>query len=1107
MTTEQWRQVKEIFESALERENPDRMSFIVEASAGDEILREAAERMLGDWEQAGDFLESPALVDAGLVAPMLDPVEAEGRRIGPYKITGEIGRGGMSVVYLAERADDVYDKRVAIKLVWAGADGTEIAQKFQRERQILAHLDHPHIARLLDGGVTEEGWQYVVMEYVDGAPITEYCDQQKLSVNERLRLFQEICEAVQYSHQNLVVHRDLKPSNILVTREGSVKLLDFGVAKILDQGLEDSSAAQPPTVLNFLTPEYASPEHLRGERITTASDVYSLGVLLYELLTGQRPFEIKTRSPQELIRLIEEREPLRPSLAARSPVRSPAFRRDEDEIGAIPPEGGTTNKRSDEAKLRGDLDNIILKALQKDPPRRYQSPRQLSEDITRHLNGEPVTARDATLAYRLGKHIRRNRGWSLTLAVVLLALIGGLIVSRQQLRAARERDLQQRRELYAADMRQAGADWSEGNLVHMDELLERHRPGNGIDDDWRGFEWFALWKLLHTEKFTLPHQAWVPTVVYTPDGKTILTGSRDGRIEMWDAQNGQSLGLLATFPEGVGKLLFSNDGKKLVAAGYFGRVGIWDFASRRLAVELPPSIQNGAWLAISPNGKRLAVRFNTYPLRPIDEWDTDTGQLLATYALPPQLGKPLDGPALYSIDGKLLCLTQRDRHWELLDVATRRSIARLDPQSDNPLALVPFGPAGNLLSHDGQRLYLPTRDFLTRVWDIRSGKLLHVFTGHQDNVETPAISYDDKLLATGSDDKTLRLWDTQTGKLLATVRNESQTFSPAFSPDNKFLAAVCMRAFRVKVWDVAQLLATRSVYTGLDDVVLAPDGKTFLADEPARDRTVLCDLLSGQPIFTYSAIASRGSGDNAASFSPDGKLFTLRRDSDPSVVEVLETASGKSLAILNGHHLVLDTAFSPDGKTLATTGYEQITRLWDTATWREHASLVGHTDRVWCVSFSPDGSKLATSGYDDTIRVWDAASGKELMTLRSHRAWVKAVKFSPDGKLLASASWDYTIKLWDVATGRELRTLTGHANSVYCLAFSPDGQRLASGGDDRTVRVWDVKTGEQLTALHGHTDKVWQVFFTPDGQTLISSSEQETRLWRAATLDEVRARK
>jgi len=287
---------------------------------------------------------------------------------------------------------------------------------------------------------------------------------------------------------------------------------------------------------------------------------------------------------------------------------------------------------------------------------------------------------------------------------------------------------------------------------------------------------------------------------------------------------------------------------------------------------------------------------------------------------------------------------------------------------------------------------------------------------------------------------------------------------------------------------------------------LAPDGKTFLADEPARDQTVLCDLLSGQPIFAYPAIVSRGSGDNVASFSPDGKLFTLKRDIAPSVVEVLETASGKSLASLNGHHLVLATAFSPDGKTLATTGYERITRLWDTATWRERASLVGHTEKVWCVSFSPDGSKLATGSYDDTIKVWDAASGKELMTLRGHRAWVPAVKFSPDGKLLASASWDYTIKLWDVTTGRELRTLTGHANSVYCLAFSPDGRRLASGGDDRTVRLWDVRTGEQLTALHGHSNKPWQVYFTPDGLTLISSSEKETRLWRAATDEEAQAR-
>ncbi len=1076
MNIDQWRQVKEIFEASLDCEPSARVQFIAEHSNGDQAIRQAAEKMLSDFAESGDFLEEPALVELGLDGVQFDPGYEQGRRIGPYRIVSEIGQGGMGAVYLAERADDAYEKRVAIKMVWPGGIQSEINRRFNIERRVLAALDHPNIARLLDGGVTEDGWSYVVMEYVDGAPITEYCNQRKLSIPERLRLFQSVCEAVQYAHQNLIVHRDLKPSNILVTRAGEVKLLDFGIAKILDP--TDDAIGQSPTLLNFLTPEYASPEHICGQRITTASDVYSLGVLLYELLTGERPFNPTSRSPQELIRLIETHEPVRPSLAT----------------GQI---DETTLKQ-----LRGDLDNIILKALQKEPQRRYQSVRQFNEDIARHLGGEPVIAREATLTYRLGKQIRRNKALTVGLTFLVLALIAGLIVSRSQLRASQQRERAQHYELYAADLRQAGSDWNEGNLVRMNELLERHRPGNGIDDDWHGFEWFALWKLLHTEKFTLHHQAWVPTVVYTPDGKTILTGSRDGRIEMWDAQSGQSLGLFAVFSEGVYKLLISNDGKKLVVDGNYGRVGIWDFASRRIIAELPPVKLSQTYPAFSPDSKRLALKANGSPIK---LYDTDNGQLVAEYRFPPKLDLVINGPALYAPNGRLFCLTRKGRQWELWDVVAGRAVIRLDPKTKNKSALMTYFPTGYIFSRDGQRLYLATQDFQIRVWNIRSGKLLHVFSGHTDQVETPALSYDDKLLATGSDDRTLRLWDTQTGKLLATIKNESQTFSPIFSPDNRFLAAVCMRALRVKVWDVAESLAGQPVFPDVRYAVLAPDGKTFLAGREhksaSRNRMQLFEMSSRQPIFTYPI-----KPDEAVSFSPDGKRFAVRTDEAEKIVGVLETASGKPVAMLNGHALpVLDTAFSPDGKTLATASQDRVIKLWDTTTWRERTSLIGHTDKVWGVSFSADGSKLATASLDDTVRVWDAMSGKELMILRGHRAWVRTVKFSPDGKLLASGSWDFTIKLWDVATGREARTLTGHANSVYAVAFSPDGRRLASGGDDQTIRIWDVATGKQLTALHGHTGKIRQVFFTPDGKTLISSTDNETRIWRTPTEDEAPA--
>lgn len=752
--------------------------------------------------------------------------------------------------------------------------------------------------------------------------------------------------------------------------------------------------------------------------------------------------------------------------------------------------------------LRGDLDNIVLKALHKEAAQRYATVEQLSDDLQRHLDGEPVTARPATWRYHIGKYVQRHRAFVTMTSLLLLTLLTVAIVTASQLQASRIRERTQRYQLYAADMRQAGQAWAEGNLVQMDALLEAHRLGTG-SDEWRGFEWFALWKLLHSEKFTLPHQAWVPAVLYTPDGKLLLTGSRDGQIQMWDARNGQSLGLFTTFPEGVYILKLSADGKKLAASGQAGLVKIWDFESRRVIAERPNHTDDQTYLTFSPNGQDLAL--TTYNHRTIEVWSAESGQRIAGYSLPSSLDFFSDGPPLYAPDGKLFCLARQDRRFVLWDIKAGRAGLRLDPHSDEPNALVPFYPTGYLFSPDGQRLYLPTRDCLTRVWDMRSGKLLHVFAGHQDNVETPALSSDGKLLATGSDDRTLRLWDTQTGQLLAKVRNESQTFSPVFSPDNKSLAAVCMRALRVKVWNVAQLLAEESAFTELSDFVLAPDGKTFLAEDKGRAQVMLCDLPTGKPRLVYSTFDMLRL-NHVTGFSPDGRWLRPRVETTSDAV-IIDTASRKPHATLKGHRLpILAAEFSPDGRTLATTGKDRLVKLWDTATWRERASWQGHTDKIWDVSFSPDSRKLATSSYDDTVRVWDAASGKELLTLLGHRAWVKEVKFSPDGKLIASASWDFTVKLWDAASGRELRTLTGHGNSVYAIAFSPDGKRLVSGGDDRTVRIWDVQTGEQLMALHGHTNPVTQVAFTPDGQTLLSSSSTEIRVWRTATEAEVRAR-
>ncbi|HEX8708189.1 MAG TPA: protein kinase [Pyrinomonadaceae bacterium] len=397
MTPERWKQVEEIFQSALDHTQEKRQAFIAQACAGDAPLREQVEMLVGQYEAAGSFLEVPALGDRTVATTDETVIYAGtsmiGKRIGAYKITREIGRGGMGAVYLAVRADSEFQKRVAIKLIKRGMDTDFIIRRFRNERQILASLDHPNVARLLDGGTTEDSLPYFVMEYVEGQPIHYYCDTQKLSIVERLELFRKVCSAVHYAHQNLIIHRDLKPSNILVTADGTPKLLDFGIAKILNPEMVSQSLDPTTAALRLMTPEYASPEQVRGESATVSSDVYSLGVLLYELLTDHRPYRLRSRMPAELARVICEEEPERPSVAINLIEVIPT---DEAEPIEITPEtvsrarGGLPEQIR--RQLAGSLDNIVLKALRKEPHRRYTSVEQFSEDIRRYLEGLPVSA-------------------------------------------------------------------------------------------------------------------------------------------------------------------------------------------------------------------------------------------------------------------------------------------------------------------------------------------------------------------------------------------------------------------------------------------------------------------------------------------------------------------------------------------------------------------------------------------------------------------------------------------------------------------------------------------------------------------------------------------
>ncbi|MBZ5676378.1 MAG: serine/threonine protein kinase [Acidobacteriia bacterium] len=444
MTPERWAQIRQIFDGALERSEVDRAAYLRVVCARDDDLRREVESLLSSHDSAGDFLDKPAASFAGttqtLISSGIDLQEyPPGHRVGAYELQKCIGRGGMGSVWLATRSDNEFKKQVAIKLVKRGMDTQEILRRFRLERQLLAGLTHPNIAALIDGGSTPDGLPYLVMEYVDGIRIDRYCEQHKSTITERLKLFRDVCAAVQYAHGNLVVHRDLKAGNILVTADGIPKLLDFGIAKLIRNEFDTLAAAETRPELRPMTLDYASPEQVRGEPITTATDVYSLGVLLYKLLTGKSPYGLAARSDSALRKAICEQEPLKPSAVVLTDEKA-VIPEATQKIDLTHEETRDKARRRLKKKLAGDLDMIVLMALRKEPLRRYASVEQFSGDIRRYLEGRPVIARSDTFGYRSARFLRRNAVAVAAATVATLTLLGATILEQQSAARASQRD-------------------------------------------------------------------------------------------------------------------------------------------------------------------------------------------------------------------------------------------------------------------------------------------------------------------------------------------------------------------------------------------------------------------------------------------------------------------------------------------------------------------------------------------------------------------------------------------------------------------------------------------------------------------------------------------
>ncbi|MBN1508053.1 MAG: protein kinase [Sedimentisphaerales bacterium] len=1043
-----------------------------------------------------------------------------GSTIGSYKLLRILGEGGFGVVYLAEQQRPI-KRQVALKVIKPGMDSAQVIRRFEAERQALALLDHPNVAHVYDAGTTEAGRPYFAMEYVKGVPITEHCDRQKLTIEERLKLFVQVCEAIQHAHQKGIIHRDIKPSNIQVCiqdEQAIPKVIDFGVAKALSQPLTERTLVTEQGQL-IGTPEYISPEQaeMTNQDIDTRSDIYSLGVLLYELLTGTLPFESETLrrgSLDQMRQMIRETEPKTPSTRVSTldaEILTRVAKCCQSDVATL------------QRRLHGDLDWITLKAMEKDRMRRYQTAHALAEDIQRHLSNEPVLAGRPGTLYRFQKLVRRNQGvFAAAVAVAVVLLLGVVVSSWQALRARRAeqtataksvvaetqrqraeaKELAMRQLAYASDMSLAQQALATNDLGRALRLLNDHRPALG-KVDLRDWEWRYLWQECRSDAVSelcrYPNSAY--SVAYSPDGKALgVAGQIQEFVEIWDVPSRRRI---KTIQPKEGHLVAFSPRGDLLATDAGNRIRLWradtwdSVTERTLDGEV-------AFLKFSPDGSRLAAM--VIPDE-IIVWELDQWRVVCQIH---DVGwfRYWNGVLDFSPDGTAIVIGVADGHLQVVDLArgkTRFNIPEAHPES---IVSVAWSPDGSIIASGSGWLGGPIKS-----WEAASGRELEPLEGHTSWISELVFSTDGQCLYSASGDQTVRIWDVGQHQCLATLRgSRHEVLGLALSPDGTTLASGCKDGV-VSFWSALPRTdekQPRLIRLGQYSwPAFAPDGRILAV--PRRGTVSLFEMST---LGEIEQLHELGTDVSILAYSPDGTL--LVSGNMDGTIRVWSCAGRRLLQERHEHQkMVHSFHFRPDGKQLLSLDDGGNAIWWDTLTWqasRVFTMEISDRDRFsQPVAVSPDGSLLAAITKEETMHWLNAKTGELIKTTSrppgpsSLRA---KVAFSGDGSKVASVSTYGTVALWDPSSFTLIEAFKGHMLGAHGVAFSTDGRRLATGGGSSpdAVKLWDPVTRRELLTLSGQGSIFASVVFSPDGRWLAACSmEGRLNLWRAPSWAEIEA--